>query len=141
MRRPIAAALLVVYLVVLIDLTQFQFFEGNPPANLIPFRSITKDMHVSSDGFLVNFLGNIVVFLPLGVMPPLIWPDRFLSVWRVVVIAMVFSVSIEVAQYASGHRTADVDDVILNTAGALIGYAGFAVVRGRREIRRDSVAE
>lgn len=132
LRRPTAAALLVAYLLVLIDLTQFHFLKSHPAPNLTPFRSIARDMHAGSAGFLVNFVGNLVAFLPFGVLPPLVWPARS-SAWRVVA-AAVLSGSIEVAQYASGRRTADVDDVILNVTGALTGYAGFAVVRGRRVV-------
>ena len=71
-----------------------------------------------------NAQGNVVLFVPLGVLLPLTWPRvRFR---RGVAIAAAVSVGIEVAQYLSaswGHRTADVNDVILNTTGAILGLA------------------
>ena len=66
-----------------------------------------------------NARGNVMLFFPLGILLPLLWPrHRF---WRGMLIAIALSVSIELLQYLSSawgsYRAADVNDVILNVVG------------------------
>lgn len=70
---------------------------------------------------VVNFLGNVIAFLPIGMIPALAWPRRFRA-GGTGIICMALSLTIETVQYASGRRVADVDDVILNTLGGVLGY-------------------
>ncbi len=78
----------------------------------------------------VDFLGNIAVFVPLGAalavatLPPRIRGKRSFHVrwWlRVTAIGGLLSLSIETAQLFLATRATDIDDVILNTLGTLIG--------------------
>ena len=89
-------------------------------------------------GFCVrNARGNLVLFIPLGFLLPLVWPR--LRFWKGMQIALVVSVSIELLQYLSrawgSQRTADVNDVILNCVGAGLGLAVMFVLRLRRGTR------
>ena len=77
---------------------------------------------------MVNFLGNLAAFVPMGWLLLGLLGRRRLAL-RVAGLSLVLSLIIEVLQGLSGRRVADVDDVILNTAGGLIGY-GFWVVAG-----------
>ena len=74
-----------------------------------------------------NTLGNIVLFFPLGIMLPLI-SERLRTLKRVLVIALVLSLTIEATQFAlrfvGNPRATDIDDVILNTLGGCLGF-GF----------------
>jgi VanZ family protein len=88
-----------------------------------------------------NAKGNVLLFFPLGILLPLVWPRiRF---WRGVLAAAGLSVGIEVLQYVSrawgSYRLADVNDVILNVAGASLGLAIVALLRASWN-RRPSVA-
>jgi len=84
-----------------------------------------------------NARGNVVLFIPLGILIPLIW--RRLRFWKAVLLALAFSVGIEVVQYISrawgSHRTADVNDVILNSVGACLGLVFVFVLRLMRRSR------
>lgn len=84
-----------------------------------------------------NARGNVMLFFPLGVLIPLVW--RNLRVWQAVVIAVALSVCIELAQYLSSawgsYRAADVNDVILNVAGASLGLATVGLLRAGRGMR------
>jgi glycopeptide antibiotics resistance protein len=75
-----------------------------------------------------NTLGNIALFLPLGILLPLTF-DRFRSLKRVIAIAILVSLSIETIQFFSRFigslRAVDLDDVLLNTFGALLGYVVY----------------
>ncbi len=83
--------------------------------NFIPF----------SDGFDIVSNGlNILMFVPLGFLLPFIWPATadFLPT---VLYGLSFSVLIEISQLFTTARTTDIDDVLMNTLGALIGYLLF----------------
>lgn len=68
---------------------------------------------------LINFVGNMWVFVPMGFFPALLF--RGGSWVRSAAIGAVFSALIEFGQYFIMRNT-DIDDVILNAAGALMGY-------------------
>jgi len=62
------------------------------------------------------------------VLGPIALPalDRW---WRVALLAFLVSTAIELTQLAVPDRSADIDDVLVNVAGALIGYALFLATR------------
>ncbi|AXG82744.1 VanZ family protein [Streptomyces paludis] len=76
--------------------------------------------------------GNLLMGAPFGVILPLLMPPRYRMV-RVVLLTAVVMTLVELAQGAMIQgRAFDIDDVILNTSGALIGY----LLLGRRLSRR-----
>lgn len=90
--------------------------------NLVPFKifaetyeAVVEDGNV--DYFIISFLGNIVMFMPIGFFVPLLWKvsDR-----SVVFIGFCSSLLIEVTQLFL-RRGTDVDDLILNTFGVCMG--------------------
>ena len=85
-------------------------------------------------GFCVrNARGNVLLFIPLGILLPLVW--RRLRFWKGVQIATALSCAIELLQYLSrawgSYRTADVNDVILNVVGACLGMGLVFLLRLR----------
>lgn len=81
-----------------------------------------------------NAAGNVLLFFPLGILLPLVW--RRLRFWRGIQIAIALSFSIELVQYLSSawgsHRSADVNDVILNVLGACLGLVLMYLLRLRQ---------
>jgi glycopeptide antibiotics resistance protein len=75
-----------------------------------------------------QILGNLVMLFPLGIYIPLLYP-RLSNFFTVLLISLVFSVIIESFQLVTRFRSADVDDVLLNTVGACVGYLVFFVVK------------
>ena len=65
----------------------------------------------------VQYLLNILFFIPYGLLIP--WKENWK---RVFVTALVLSISIELSQYIFNLGWCEVDDVISNTLGAMIGY-------------------
>ena len=65
----------------------------------------------------VQFIQNILFFIPYGLLFP--WKDNWK---RVFVTALVLSISIELSQYIFNLGWCEVDDVISNTLGTMIGY-------------------
>ena len=74
---------------------------------------------------LYNLVGNIVLFIPFGFFIPSIW-RKCNTMWKMLLIALLVPLFIEATQYFIG-RSVDVDDVILNTIAAIIGYILFLI--------------
>ena len=77
---------------------------------------------------LRNTLGNLALFVPLGILLPLV-SNRFLRFKRVLLFAVFLSLSVESIQFLlrffGNPRAVDIDDVILNTLGACVGFAFY----------------
>ena len=89
--------------------------------SIIPFKSI-YDMVVSntSTGRIVeNVLGNIVLFIPFGILFPIILKQKKKEV---LCASIIFSLLIEIIQFLFALGSTDVDDLIFNVSGACIGY-------------------
>lgn len=84
--------------------------------NLIPF---------SSAGALTYIL-NIIMFMPLGFLLPLIWKE-FRTITSVSIAGLGFSLAIEFCQLFN-YRATDIDDLMMNTLGAVLGYFIWAYV-------------
>jgi glycopeptide antibiotics resistance protein len=125
-RRAAIWITLTVYLLFLLDLTWLQFPSRNPPTNVVPLRSIIADWRKGGRDFVVNFLGNIVAFVPIGMIPRLARPRRA-SAWHAALLSFSLSLLIEGVQYATGRRVADVDDLILNTSGGVLGHCTLSL--------------
>jgi len=145
MSRATAGALLAVYLMGLVALTFFPFdgLSGSEPVDLRlqAFRTINFALRkgLGSLEFLV-LIGNLVAFVPLGMLVPLVLRRRSFAL--VLVAGLVVSLAIELGQLALSirldfaYRSADIDDVIVNVCGAALGYLLFLAVasfRTRRE--------
>jgi glycopeptide antibiotics resistance protein len=126
----IPAIILSAYIIFLLDLALFRFPATRPLVNWVPFRSMIHDWQNGGWGFVVNFLGNLVAFLPMGLLPPLIRVRRT-ALWQVALFSLSLSFAIEAAQYVSGRRVPDVDDLILNTLGGVLGYLALSCLSRR----------
>lgn len=88
----------------------------NEKINLIPFsQGADKTMLVL----------NIILFVPLGFMLPLIWPG-YRKIGCTLLAGLSFTLLIEISQLFN-HRATDVDDLLMNTLGCLVGYVLFRV--------------
>jgi glycopeptide antibiotics resistance protein len=90
--------------------------------NLIPFATIRIYLaNLETPFWQSQAVGNVLLLLPVGLFGPLAlpWLGRW---WRVLLAAAFLSVGIELAQLAIPDRSADVDDVMLNVIGAMVGY-------------------
>lgn len=89
----------------------------NPDINLIPF----------SDGFSLGFILNIILFIPLGFLCPII-SKSYQCIKNTFLIGSGLSLSIEIVQLFTLYRATDIDDLITNVAGTLVGYLGFWLI-------------
>ncbi|MBN2176534.1 MAG: VanZ family protein [Demequinaceae bacterium] len=99
--------------------------DGTRSLNLVPFHEISRSLRSDEAGYgVVNLWGNILVFVPVGVLTVLsMRTGRRCAGTLALAAGIGLSIGIEAAQYTIG-RSADVDDVILNATGILIGVVG-----------------
>ncbi len=99
--------------------------------NLIPLVHLA-DVY---DGWLINIIGNVTMFIPVG----LIWPLCFKNLntlGKTILAGIGFTLFIEITQLPFYDRCSDIDDIILNTTGILIGaliYFGIKHLKSRKK--------
>ncbi|MDD3242687.1 MAG: VanZ family protein [Eubacteriales bacterium] len=86
------------------------------------------------DGFNAATILNICLFIPYGFLPVFIFKKLRKHWWNGLILGAVFSIGIEFLQTYIG-RYAQLDDVIMNTAGTLLGFfiaRGLLCIRNKR---------
>ena len=68
--KTITLMLTSAFLAALLILTLGGFYQPHAPVNLVPFRTILFDLRVGGRDMVINFFGNLVAFLPVGVLVP-----------------------------------------------------------------------
>ncbi|GKU82645.1 VanZ family protein [Niallia sp. NCCP-28] len=141
--------LFVVYMLLVVSVTLFPIYVYNIGSleglkysvNIIPLVSILKSIEqigTAYDGdalfmsslIIRNVGGNILLFMPLGVLAPIIW-RQYKNLSSMLFLGLLLSIFIEGIQFfeilsGSSIRAVDVDDVICNVFGAMIGYFIYA---------------
>lgn len=96
--------------------------------NLIPIKETIEMFRGNINIALYNVVGNILMFVPLGVFIPILFKNKDKISW-ILLYGFLASFFIEINQFfIKGNRAADVDDIIFNTIGAVIGYAIYKVI-------------
>ena len=76
----------------------------------------------SKKELLLNVIGNTAMFIPSGIVLPIIY-KKLNSFLKVIGVGALISLCIEILQLPFFERTSDIDDLLLNTLGAGIGYS------------------
>lgn len=98
--------------------------------NLTPFKEMTR-YSIGSKGFFYNVIGNIVLFIPFGFFVS--YYIKAKKTHQITIIAIITSLTAELIQYKIG-RAFDVDDIVLNVVGALLGflaYLGVTIIKDK----------
>ena len=98
--------------------------------NLILFRWITEGVR--------PYIENILLFIPLGFMLPCIW-KKYEVLWKTALSGITFSLLIELSQLFN-RRITDIDDLLMNTLGALIGWIIFRLLKEHLSKLQDKVS-
>lgn len=96
--------------------------------NLVPFNNINYR--------IFEVLGNIALFVPIGLLLPLLW-RRFEKFYVLVYSCLLISLIIELSQLAIPMRATDIDDLIMNTIGGMIGYLLYLLIRRLSKNKTD----
>lgn len=137
----LVAVFAIVYLWIMGNLL---FIHGRAPGdryqyNLVPLETIgpllLERERYSTEAWVKNLFGNIVLFIPLGIwIPWLFRPCRTGLKFTMTVIVLLLAV--ELAQLVLRVGSFDVDDIILNTIGAWIGNIVFRLFIQLMKTRR-----
>lgn len=96
--------------------------DANGQANFVPFATILPYLH-GRNGLIIaaaNIVGNIGLLVPVGLLLPPV--NRNITLIKVFAIAAVSCLCIETAQVVLNTGIFDIDDVILNALGVVLGY-------------------
>lgn len=99
--------------------------------NLYPMKTVLNYfLHSNFFNFeilVVNLVGNVATFLPLGFFLPLLFKgvNRF---WKLLLWTLVLITGVETVQFVFNVGIFDIDDIILNTIGSLIGYGCYRML-------------
>lgn len=102
--------------------------------NLVPFDEIRRFIiyrnYVSTGAFVINLIGNFLVFSPVGFLIPIWrkWRTKTTGCLRIIIYSFLFSLCIETLQLITRVGVFDVDDLFMNTVGGLIGWIGYLLV-------------
>lgn len=139
------------YILLVITVTFFPLVisvnrRSEPCMNIVPVFNTIKDIYevpIGMESYMVRFwikniLGNILLLLPLGIFIPMFF-KRLRSFKSTVITCALVSLSIEVVQYISMYfgnfRSCDIDDIILNTLGGMIGFIIYKVINKKVDLR------
>ena len=139
----------VLFLMYLCLLAYFMFFsesfgrtdtDRGYAYNLVPLKEITRYFRyyrtLGMPLFLINIVGNMVAFMPFGFFLPII-SRRNRKWYNTVSFGLIFSLILETLQLIFKVGSFDVDDMLLNTVGAGLGFLVYRTVqRTRVKMRR-----
>lgn len=130
----------IVYILCLFHVVTFQ--DSNyGVSNFVPFKEIFR-YSIGSDKFIKNVIGNIALFIPYGFLTSYFLDNKKLSV--ISILTIIISLTIESVQYYIG-RVFDIDDIILNLIGGIIGFlifVGLDAIRNKIKLfRNDTVLD
>ena len=149
--KEVIIFLFVIYVCMVISVTLFPLpigFHSNIGnvyrlINVIPLKSIFNNISqigIAYDGdvqFMIGLIaknvgGNILLLMPLGFLAPILW-DKFKHLKNIMLLGFVVSISIEFLQLivslAGGWgRVTDIDDVICNVLGVILGYFIYKLI-------------
>lgn len=144
-KKKIRAAGLILFLLYMVALFYFLFFaesygrvaeERGYCYNLEPFKEIRRFWtYRETLGFkavFLNLAGNVLGFVPFGAILPVI-NSRCRSFLKIFLLSFEFSFIVESIQLVFKVGSFDVDDILLNTLGGILGYLVFVICN---QIRR-----
>lgn len=141
----ICYAIFIIYLLFLMKIVLFKYtglvdvvkgiatgnLNGFRAINLIPLSSIIEFAKIILEGNFTrgfnNIIGNIFVFAPLGYFLPLLF-NKCKRINTVILVGFIISFLFETCQYLLYLGSADIDDIILNLIGTVIGFAFYQII-------------
>lgn len=104
--------------------------------SISPFKSLLDmiNNNISVTRILENILGNIAIFIPFGLLLPIVQKDKSK---KIILYGLITSALIEIIQYVFALGSSDIDDLTLNTLGTIIGYLLYKIIH--KKARADTL--
>lgn len=135
-KTTLLSFIFIIYMIALITLILLKYGlqTGLGSLNLTPFRWFLYPQDI----VFRNVVGNMNAFVPFGLLLPLRF--RKLNAVKTVFAGALLSLIFEIIQYVTDTGAADIDDIILNTTGVIIGALLFTLlkksIRGEEKLQR-----
>ena len=97
-------------------------------SNLIPFATIIEYIigvisnDINTNIVIINFATNLLLFAPMGFFIPVLFQNRIKNIKQFVIMIIILTLIVEMLQFITYRGSTDIDDIILNTIGAVIMY-------------------
>ena len=97
-------------------------------SNLIPFATIIEYVigvisnDINTSIVIINFATNLLLFAPMGFFIPVLFQNRIKNIKQFVIMIIILTLIVEILQFITYRGSTDIDDIILNTIGAVIMY-------------------
>ena len=97
-------------------------------SNLIPFATIIEYIigvisnDINTSIVIINFATNLLLFAPMGFFIPVLFQNRIKNIKQFVIMIIILTLIVEILQFITYRGSTDIDDIILNTIGAVIMY-------------------
>lgn len=140
LHKELIALIFIVYVLCLFHVVTFQ--DNNyGVSNFVPFKEIFR-YELGSEKFMKNVMGNIMLFIPYGFLASYYLNNKKFSV--ITILTIITTLTIETVQYYIG-RVFDIDDIILNLIGSIVGFlifVGVDAIRNKIKLfRNDTVLD
>ena len=97
-------------------------------SNLIPFATIIEYVigvisnDINTSIVIINFATNLLLFAPMGFFIPVLFQSKIKNIKQFVIMIIILTLIVEILQFITYRGSTDIDDIILNTIGAVIVY-------------------
>ncbi len=135
-RKLILSLFLIAYTILLLKalffkyISPFEFFDADRlmirNVNLVPFDSVYRYYRSFDMIALMNVIGNIVIFIPMPIFLQ-VYINK-ISFRNCIYITFLTSIAVEVIQYVFSLGITDIDDIMLNTLGGIIGVLIYGLL-------------
>lgn len=106
-----------------VGLPSINYIRFDFTIDVIPFIPMASDIK--------NSILNIILFIPFGIALPFLW-KKFSSLKQVILFSLGMSLLIEILQILT-FRATDINDLITNTVGAILGYLILKILNRKRQ--------
>ena len=113
------------------------FYMINP----VPFSTIwnyiqrLREASINTDIVVRNIAANLLLFAPMGFFMPIFFRKKYNTFWKTILFIFLLILAVEILQFLTFCGSADIDDLILNSLGAMGGYGIFAISKRLKMIK------
>ena len=144
--RIIGKILFILYILFIVYFLIFSDWYGRTGTmddyhyNLVLFREIKRFWNYREEvglfAMFTNLFGNVIIFIPFGFFMPM--ASKYRSIFSAVFYSFGLSLCVETFQLITKVGSFDVDDLLLNTVGGLVGYLIFVLGEAlrRRHVKK-----
>ena len=111
--------------------------------NMTPFKTIFEFLERMSNStinrniVIVNLAANMLMFIPMGMALPILFSEKFNKLWKTTLFVVSLVIVVEIIQFVTFCGSADIDDLILNSLGCVIGYGIIKIKLLRKFLKLD----